>query len=335
MIPSVIDDFSLVFCGSRRTSTPSQSDLCVVTAFFDIGRGDWSRQTSEVSDKYRRTVDTYFENFRHLAALPNDLVVFTSTDLAPRVIALRQEMGLDDRTVVFVVDDLFAVPSVRAILPVVQSQLTDGFRDFVWRPTAPEYNKADYVIVNALKSSFAVTAIARGVVNQRQIAWIDFGYASEPRMIDNGAEWRFDFGDKINLFAIFEPDDRPVYDIVRRGEVYFQGCHIVGPADAWWRFNTEMGDALRALVACNLMDDDQTMLLMAYRAAPENFTLRRRRIDPDLGWRFIINRFREGLDPRDEELEPVRDPGHPAWYRDFKTYVRRRLRRTAERYLKR
>jgi protein YibB len=304
--------------------------IAIVTAFFDIDRGAWDERTSEISSKYRRSVDHYFASFRNLAAVKNELIVFTSPELAGRVVELRKQFGVADQTVVIAVENLFGLPALALPLRQIAAQMTEGFRDFVWRPTAPEFNKADYVLVNALKTTFVCTAIDMGAISERQIAWIDFGYAHADGIIDPSVAWNFDFGDRINLFSIFALDDRPVYQIVRGAEVYFQGCHIVGPASAWPEFNRMMSEAFKALIACNLIDDDQTMLLMAYRANPDFFAVRRHAIDPEFEWRFIFRRFQQGQEiPVDQDLPDVWVHPQPSWLRDLKNVVRRRLRRMA------
>lgn len=314
---------------ARPGASEDRDEPAIVTAFFDIDRGAWNQRTSEISSKYQRSVDYYFECFRYVAAIKNQLIVFTSPELAGRVVEMRRQFGLADHTIVIAVDNLFGLKELAPLRDEIAAQMTDGFRDFVWRPTAPEYNMADYVLVNALKTSFVCTAIEMGAIAARQIAWIDFGYARSDKIVDATTPWSCDFGDKINLFSIFAMDERPVYEIVRGGEVYIQGCHIVGPATAWPRFNGMMTDALKALIACNLIDDDQTMLLMAYRADPGFFTLRRHPIDPELDWRFIFRRFQQGQKiPEDSALPGVWLHPHPSWFRDLKNQVRRRLRRT-------
>ena len=311
-----------------ETAQPAAPDgIAIVTAFFDIDRAGWSYRNSDVSTKYRRSVDYYFGCFDNLALVKNHLIVFTSPDLAQRVLDARKAHGLQDRTFIFTIDQLFETPEVAAPLAAAQARMTEKFKDFVWRPTAPEFNKADYVLLTALKSTFACTAIAMGAVSAPQLAWIDFGYARDAAMVENATEWAFDFGDKINLFAIFQLDDRPIFDIVRRGEAYMQGGHVVGPPSAWPLFNRQMSEAFRALIACGLIDDEQTMMVMAWRAAPELFTLRRHPTDPEYDWRFIIKRFQRGApQPVDRPLRAVFDRGQPDWLRDLKTIVRRRLR---------
>ena len=48
--------------------------ISIVTAFFDIGRGEIGEG---YPDYLRRTNDTYFEHFSRLAVLENEMVVFT------------------------------------------------------------------------------------------------------------------------------------------------------------------------------------------------------------------------------------------------------------------
>jgi hypothetical protein len=75
------------------------------------------------------------------------------------------------------------------------------------------------------------------------------------------------------------------------------------------------------------MDDEQTLMLMIYRQHPGRIRLRRHGIDPVYDWRFIFRRFQTGLNPVDQDLPPMPRSAEPAWYRDLKSFVRRRLRR--------
>jgi protein YibB len=309
-----------------------RNGIAIVTAFFDIGRTGWNRRDSDVSPKYRRSVDAYFECFDRLAALRNDLVVFTESAFAPRILESRRAHGLDDRTTLLVIEDLFELPEVRAPLDAIRAALSDRYRDFLWRPSAPEFNKPEYVALVSLKSTFACTAVELGAVRARQLAWIDFGYVRDPASTAGIDAWAFDFGDKMNIFNIFALDDAPIYDIVRRADAYIQACHIVGPALAWADYHGRISEAFRALFACGLMDDEQTMMLMAFRAAPDAFVLRRCRPDSPLSWRFIFQRFQLGETPEDQALDPVRPKPQPDWFRTLKTVIRRRAQALLRRF---
>ena len=48
--------------------------ISIVTAFFDIGRGDWTPDKG-LPHYLHRTTDTYIERFGHLATLENEITV--------------------------------------------------------------------------------------------------------------------------------------------------------------------------------------------------------------------------------------------------------------------
>lgn len=303
--------------------------ITIVTAFFDVDRKNWGYHESEVSTKYQRSVDYYLACFQNMAALDNDMIVFVPPEMVEDVKRARAAHDHLERTVILTIADFFERPEVARVVDVVGAALTERFRDFVWRPTAPEFNKPKYVSLIALKPTFAATAVDLGLVRNQQLAWIDFGYVRSPDGVDATREWRFDFGDKINFFNIFEIDDEPLYDVVRRAEAYFQAGHIVGPVQEWPRLRAMFDEALSALIACDLMDDEQTLMLMIYRQHSDRIRLRRHGIDPVYDWRFIFRRFQTGLNPIDQQLPPMPRSVEPAWYRDLKSLIRRRLRRVA------
>lgn len=303
--------------------------ITIVTGFIDIGRGNWSGSRSETSTKFDRSVDRYFENFGRLAHVANDMIIFTTPDLAPRVLAAREAAGFAGRTIIYAIADFFECPAIRAVRRAISAQATPAFREFTWRPFVPEVNIPDYNLVTSLKPTFANTAIKFGVVRAPQLAWIDFGYAHTDGLLDAKVQWRYDAGNKINLFNIFKLDDKPIYDVVRGGEVYFAGCHIIGPVGAWPKFNRQFSDALNSLIQCSMMDDDQTLMLIAWRDEPESFTLRCYPTETDLGWRYVFRRYRTGVnsDIAPDALPEVRRDAKPAWMRDLSTSIRRRVRR--------
>ena len=55
------------------------NEITIVTAFFDIGRSDWTPDRG-LPHYLHRTTDTYFERFEYLAQLENPMVIFTSAE---------------------------------------------------------------------------------------------------------------------------------------------------------------------------------------------------------------------------------------------------------------
>ena len=66
------------------------NDITIVTAFFDIGRGEWSPDKG-LPHYLQRTNDTYLKRFGHMAKLENDMIVYTSKEFVDDIKFLRQD----------------------------------------------------------------------------------------------------------------------------------------------------------------------------------------------------------------------------------------------------
>ena len=55
------------------------SEISIVTAFFDIGRGNWTPDKG-LPHYLQRSNDTYLERFSHLSKLENEIVIFTTNE---------------------------------------------------------------------------------------------------------------------------------------------------------------------------------------------------------------------------------------------------------------
>lgn len=67
-----------------------KESITIVTAFFDIGRGNWNRANGR-SRSLERTNNTYLKYFRRLAKLENKMVIFTSSEFKEKILALRKD----------------------------------------------------------------------------------------------------------------------------------------------------------------------------------------------------------------------------------------------------
>ena len=79
-----------------------KSSTTIITAYFDIGRGDWTANKG-FREKLARSVDVYFSYFERLAALENEMIIFTSADLKPKVEAIRNGGNDSNLLIVFYV----------------------------------------------------------------------------------------------------------------------------------------------------------------------------------------------------------------------------------------
>ena len=109
------------------------------------------------------------------------------------------------------------------------------------------------------------------------IAWVDFGYNHGGENLICSSEfdflWCYDFSPKIHLFAMEQPDDMPIFEVVRTMRAYIAGAIMVAPAELWIDFAKLYKESMLHLTHCGVADDDQTLSIMAYRERPELFEI--------------------------------------------------------------
>jgi protein YibB len=262
------------------------NDITIVTAFFDIGRGDWTPDKG-LPHYLQRTNDTYFERFAEMAKLENDMVVYTSAEFEDKVKELRG----DKPTQIVVIDFKTSFEELRTKVSEIQK---DPKYQEIIHPSQvrnPEYWNADYVVVNLLKATFVNRAISMNMVHTDLVAWLDFGYCREPH---NTVRWTYPFTRrKIHFFNIKEwQKGSYIKDIIANNDVHITGPCIVADKEMWPYLETLVYHNIQELFKNNLIDDDQTLLLMSYLAAPEMFELHP--VSPD-NWFIALKDYNENL----------------------------------------
>ena len=245
------------------------NDITIVTAFFDIGRGEWTPDKG-LPHYLQRTTDTYFERFSHMAKLENEMVVYTSQEFEHRVRELRG----DRKTEIVVVDFKYNFDYLRK--RIADAQKNENFQKAI-NPNQranPEYWNPDYVLVNSLKSTFAMQAIENGYATNDLVAWLDFGYCRTPDALNGKSKWQYSFDkEKIHLFNLKEYDNIAIETIISNNSVYMTGPCIVAGKTMWQHLYSLVNHSMNNLLSNNWIDDDQTLLLMSYLSAPQLFEL--------------------------------------------------------------
>jgi protein YibB len=287
-------------------SAGSPDDVSIVSAFFDIGRADWSGEVNGVPIPawQKRSTETYLARFDNLARLRNQMVIFTEERFAEAILEIRRKHGLEELTTILVCDDLLGENGQLADLyRSIERTMGSALHGLVHNPGYPEFWHPDYVLLMSLKPAFVCAALDLGLISHAQVAWVDFGYCRDDQRFDPAVPWRFDCRGRMNIFYVQAPDDRPIFDVIRSGAQYFQGCHLVGPAECWPRFRELMDEAWASLLACGLVHHDEPSILMAYRQAPELFLPHA--VDPS-DWFVLFQKFRqlEGNESRKRTIAP-------------------------------
>lgn len=270
------------------------NNITVVTAFYDIGRGNLPHMKhGRVLPHYQhRSVDTYLEYFKNLAKLENPLIVYTTEEFAETIWNIRKDYGLEHLTNVQITPNYLPKGMEQAREEIVKIMESPDYYEKIVNPQLIEYWHVDYVLVNIFKSVYVANAIELGLVKTDLTAWIDFGYCRNETTIPPSKRWNYNFdANKVHFFNIREIEQaRPIDSIIYTGDVYIMGCHIVAGTKMWHPMRDSILNNMAMLINHKLIDDDQTMLLMTYLSDPDKCELRY--VDPS-DWFIIFKQFND------------------------------------------
>lgn len=245
------------------------TSITIVTAFFDIGRGNWTSDKG-FSPHLERTSDTYIEYFKNLSELDNEMVIFTSSDLKPKIEKIRN----GKRTVVISLDINNKFQYIKN--KISQIQKDDEFRNKLETRQLinPEYWSSNYVFVCNLKSYFVNKAIALNLVNNNMVAWVDFGYCRNAEVINGLSQWNYPFDvNKVNLFTVKKgltvKTLHQVFDHMINNRSYIIGGAIVATKNKWKEFYELVCQCQIKTLRNNIVDDDQGIFIMCYHYKPQ------------------------------------------------------------------
>ena len=243
------------------------NEITLVTAFFDIGRKDYKR--------YPRSNDDYLEYFSVWARMNNKVIVYTNSDMAKKVIEVRRKYGLESKTIVIEVNDETEIEKELYDKMYLISQ-NDEFLNFRFIHDALSNNaKYDYVML--LKYWCLKDAVQKGYASG-MVAWIDFGFNHGDKCYINPEEFNFTWktnlnNQKIHLFSLHELDDTPIFKHVMKLDDSLMGAPIILPdflCDKFWNL---VKLSMESLIRVGFIDDDQLLILMAYREKSELFEI--------------------------------------------------------------
>lgn len=241
-------------------------EITFVTAFFDIGRENYSAVP--------RSNQKYYDYFKFWAGMQNYLIVYTDKDSEKQINEIRSEYNLGHRTKVIVIDDIRNIdPEIITRLNIIERD--EFFRAFRMRADATS-NTALYNYVMYLKSWFMNDAVQNNLV-KKNVAWIDFGFNHGGKVFVNSNELNFEAVttpiDKIQVYYKDEFDQRPIVQLVQCLEDCILDPFIVMPKDLAKEFFLENRKSIIALTDLGLMDDDQLIMMLSVRRRPEIFDL--------------------------------------------------------------
>jgi protein YibB len=258
------------------------SNISIVTAFYDIGRGDWKTTVEKnggpLPHYLERSVDKYVEHFSRLCELENEIIVFTSQDLAPKL------RDISPKIKVVEYDYFNNHQKMRNQIERIQTDPKFIGRINPYQVRNPEYWSKDYVGVTSLKAFFVAESYRRGLITNEWASWVDFGYCRDSEHIPTSKKWDYDFtSGKIHLFNYRDPEKHRAMEQIQlavlNNIVFIIGGVFVGQKEQWNLLEKDMEESLRILFDNELVDDDQGLLLMSYFRQPEKYELHK--MDPN------------------------------------------------------
>ncbi|SPZ24535.1 protein YibB [Providencia rettgeri] len=267
------------------------NSITIITAFFDIGRGNWNRKNGR-PNSLECTNETYFKYFNRLAKLDNDMIIFTTSDLQEEILSMRK--GKVTHIITINLDKKFKF----ILKKIAQIQNSDEFKKLI-KPKllrAPEYWSPQYVLINNLKPFFVKKAIDLGLVDNEFAAWVDFGYIRNNESIYGITEWCHSFNpNKIHLFSIQNTlnlaDKNAILETILNNNPHIIGGVLVASKEKWPEFYQTVFETQKEFLSSGIVDDDQGVFLTCVSKYPNIFQLNY------LGymkWRNVFKLFNNG-----------------------------------------
>ena len=243
--------------------------VTIVTAYFDIGRENFNGKP--------RSNLKYAEYFKFWARIQNNIVVYTDSVMAEQVKKIRDSFGLLDKTKIIIINDISKIEP--QILNRLESIVrTDDFINYRYMDNSADNNpKYNYIML--LKSWCINDAVEKGYA-KGLVAWLDFGFNHGGSVFSNEEEFNYLWiapvdKNKISMFSIKDDDSKPIFRIIESYDVYMMGAPFIVPDKLANKFWNLIKNAMNSLLDCGFMDDDQTLMLMAYRKEPSIFDIKK------------------------------------------------------------
>lgn len=250
------------------------SKVCYVTAYLDIGRGDWVN--------FKRDFDTYLEHFTPYIKLFDDnknenveMIVYIDEKYYER---LNKLIRSDIPIRLIKINEKFLIKNseiwnhLQKEIEILDSK--EYKTRFKHRLKFPENNNAKYTLVNHIKIDYIVYSM--GLSQANYFCWTDFGYFQNKnripsKLIDIN---KLDL-DKVN-FTLINPlteHDKNILYTMDYAPERFGGFFFFGNRDILKKYRDLYSKVHLYFQKNNLVDDDQHLSLRCYFLKPDMFKL--------------------------------------------------------------
>jgi len=250
-----------------------ENNICYVTAFLDIGRGEWNN--------FKRTVDVYINSFYNLLRLfknDNHLIVFIDDRYYKKIISYCLENDLLFNNVDFIqINEKFLETNFEIWKKWKREKEIMESKEYIelikHKIHCPEHNNYKYTLINHSKIEFVNLGIKLRK-NFEYFGWIDFGFLSESDRIPSKLPTLKELKElkelKLNNKVIYPllnyityNDENPIYTLVNAPEKVC-GTFFISKKENLVSYKNQYISIHSLLQEKGIVDDDQHIVIQCY-----------------------------------------------------------------------
>lgn len=256
--------------------------LCIVTAFLDIGRQNWST--------FQRSIVQYFNNFLPYTRFSNEIIVFiddTHVDILRKLCSKSNNIKIIPINRQWMKDNIHGYKYLDKEDEIMKST---KFQELIrHRIHHPECSKPEYNIMQHCKIDFVCYVINNNMSQSKYYAWSDFGYFQIPNRIPERPLDlnKFDLN-RVNFQAInnLTSQDADIMYTLTKAPERIGGFFYLGNIPALLKYQELYHKICQDFYNIGIVDDDQHIMIQSVFREPDLF-----KVWNLGGWHLVYNYF--------------------------------------------
>lgn len=240
--------------------------LCLVSAFLDIGRQNWSA--------FRRSIQQYLHHFLPYTKIPHKMIVFMDDRYVEVMTGLCR--GTSIRIIPinrdWMQEHIFAYSLLGREREIMASETFQA--KVKHRLHHPECSQPEYNIMQHAKIDFVMHVIQQQLSDATYYAWTDFGFFQDPsRISDRGLDVNKFVLNQINFQGIYPLNDLDfniAYTLIHAPE-RVGGFFYLGRPDVLAEYQQLYHEVCEEFHRIGIVDDDQHIMIQCVHRNPDLF----------------------------------------------------------------
>jgi protein YibB len=245
----------------------------LVTALFDIGRGEWN-------NIFKRSHEEYLSYFKNILSLNANFVIYIDERDLKTVEDIRKHIDPELSKTKIIVKKFEELEVIKKYLPVMRQVM--GSQDFKQRlieSHTPESLYPEYNAINFNKVSFVSEVIEQNYFNSDYFMWIDAGYSHNNfpaellgKIYPDNEKIKILDDNKVHFLSLCNEKEigLKTYTDPR---VSITGSMFAGRSKPLLEFKNICFFIIEEFLKANACNDDQAIYAMAYKFKKDLFNI--------------------------------------------------------------